>query len=129
MRLVIGDSATQTYQGPWEYPTMQPGHMLLSDALKMGYKQAPPPPPPMPEAVEPWKLRAALGRRGLVEQIDAFIAAQPEPPRIRLLAAWEYVANPIPRRSHFVTAVTAGLGLTEAEVDAIFTEAGQIQDA
>lgn len=128
MRLVRLNQTAKTYDGPWVFQASQPGLVEESEAIRQGYTQAQPS-LIVPESVEPWKLRAALGRRGLVEQIDAFIAAQPEPPRIRLLAAWEYVATPIPRRSHFVAAVTAGLGLTEGTVDAIFTEAGNIQDA
>lgn len=126
-RLVKLNVEAKTFNGPWLSETPLDGYVEESEAIRQGYRQAGN--HQAPTQVEPWKLRAALGRRGLVEQIDAFIASRPEPQRILLLAAWEYVANPIPRRSHFVTAVTSGLGLAEATVDAIFTEAVNIQDA
>lgn len=127
MRIVIPNLAAKTYEGPFAYGDgpVPPGYITEADAIAQGLRST----PPVPDAVAPWKLRAALGKRGLVEAIDAFIASQPEPPRIQLLAAWEYVSEPIPRRSHFVAAVTKGLKLSEGTVDEIFIEAANIQDA
>lgn len=128
MRIVKPDPATKTYQGPFLNDTLPDGYMEESDAIAKGFKQYVEP-PRVPDAVLPWKLRAELGKRKLTQSVSDFIAAQPEPKRTILGAAWEYVADPIPRKSSFVLAVAAGLKLTDATVDEIFTNAGNIQDA
>lgn len=128
MRIVKPDPATKTYQGPYESGEMLDGYMAESDAIAAGYRQLVEP-PRVTDSVLPWKLRAELGRRKLVQPISDFIATQPEPQRTILGAAWEYVADPIPRRSSFVAAIAAGLRLSDATVDEIFTNAGNIQDA
>jgi len=84
------------------------------------------PAPSIPQSVSMRQGRLALLGAGMLEMIDAAIAAI-EDPVMRQAATieWQY-ANTIERNSAFVQQMVAGLGLTDAQMDALFVEAAKL---
>ena len=82
----------------------------------------------VPASVELWKFRAACQQHGILDAINAWIAAQPEPPRIALTAFMEYGTD-VPRDSETVEQIAKALGKTDAEIDALFIDANSIEIA
>jgi hypothetical protein len=86
---------------------------------------------PVPTEVFTWQLREAcelstLRSPTLKDAIDAAIALLPAQQRIRARNRW--VSKPTIRRTDPLTLqLIAGLNLTEAEADALFKQAAQIQ--
>jgi hypothetical protein len=79
----------------------------------------PPPPPVIPTSVTMRQARLALLGAGLLDQVNAAItdpAAQIE---------WEY-ATTVDRTSDLTQALAAGLGLTEQQLDELFTQASAL---
>lgn len=66
------------------------------------------------------QARLALLSAGLLSQVDAAIQLLPEPAKTAALIDWEYAAV-VQRSSGLVPAMGAALGMTEAEIDALFT--------
>ncbi len=88
----------------------------------------PPPPPPVviPQSVTMRQARLALLGIGLLDDVDAAIAAIPDPvQRKAAQIEWEYAAV-IERNSPLVTSLAAGLGLTAADIEALFEAASRI---
>ena len=84
------------------------------------------PAPSIPQSVSMRQGRLALLGAGMLEMIDAAIAAIEDP--VMKQAAqieWQY-ANTIERNSAFVQQMVAGLGLTDAQMDALFVEAAKL---
>lgn len=73
-----------------------------------------------PEFVELWQLRTILDQRNIMPRINAYTATLPEPPRIALQNAIEYMSEPIDRNWPILSTIAHGIGLTEAELDDIF---------
>ena len=123
------DRSKKTYLGPWEWhdeSVLVDDYMLLEDAQNDGFSQFDPT-NQVPETILPWKLRAELGNRNLIEGIENFIDSLEGSQRIVFAAAWEYVAEPISRKSSFVTAIASGLSLDNDTVDDIFRKAEAIR--
>jgi hypothetical protein len=83
------------------------------------YVAPPPPPPVIPTSVTMRQARLALLGAGLLDQVNAAItdpAAQIE---------WEY-ATTVERGSELTQALAAGLGLTEQQLDKLFTTAAAL---
>lgn len=81
---------------------------------------------PVPRQVTMRQARLALLGAGLLDQVDAAIAAIPDP--IHRKAAqieWEY-AQTVDRNSPFTQQLAAGLGITEEQKDALFTQAATL---
>ncbi len=82
--------------------------------------------PPVPQSVTVRQARLALLRAGLLDAVDAAIAAIPDPvQRTAAQIEWEY-ATVIERNSPLVTSLAAGLGLTAADIEALFEAASRI---
>lgn len=79
-------------------------------------------PPPVPEVVTNFQARAALRRIGLLEQVQAAVQAADG----EALDAWEY-ANHVYRHGALVISMSAELGLTSDQVDALFRMAESIE--
>lgn len=77
------------------------------------------------EEIPTWRLRAVCELLGLKPQIDAAIAALPNPDKTIAYNAWEY-GNTTSRLSPFVLGVQQVLGLTDQQVDDIFVQAKNI---
>ena len=82
--------------------------------------------PPVPQSVTPRQARLALLGAGLLDDVHAAITAIPDPvPRKAAEIEWEY-ATVIERSSPLVQSLAAGLGLTAADIDALFEAASRI---
>ena len=84
------------------------------------------PPEPVPQTVSMAQARLALIGAGLFSAIDAGLQALPEPQRTTALTAWEY-APTVSRNGALVTTLAGQFGLTEAQLDALFTAAAAIE--
>lgn len=83
------------------------------------------PPPPIPTAVTMRQARLALLQANLLTQVNNAIAAMPGPAGEAVRIEWEY-AQGLDRNHALVQALIPALGLTEAQVDALFTEAAKL---
>ena len=80
-------------------------------------------PPQVPQSVTMRQCRLALLRAGLLDDVDAAIAAIPDPvQRTAAQIEWEY-AQTVDRNSPFTQQMAAGLNLTAEQLDALFTQA------
>jgi hypothetical protein len=78
--------------------------------------------PAIPVSVSPAQARLALLAAGKLAQVEAIVAAADPATRI----AWDN-ATYIERNSPTVAALSAALGLTSAQLDALFTAAAAIR--
>ena len=83
--------------------------------------------PNVPEYVELWQLRTVLEQRNLLGRINTYVDSLPEPPRIALRNAIEYMAEPIDRHWPIINQIAAGIGLTDAQLDDLFRCAAAIE--
>jgi hypothetical protein len=81
---------------------------------------ADPPPPIVITSVTMRQARLALHRAGLLAQVDAAIASD-----VEAQIEWEY-AQTVERHSPLVQNLAAGLGLTEEQLDNLFTLASTL---
>ena len=77
--------------------------------------------PPVPASVTPYQARCALLNAGLLDGVNAAVTAAGG----SMALAWEY-ATMIERSSSFIAAMQGGLGLSDAQVDALFVAAAAI---
>ena len=129
------------YQPDWKYSVL-PGDLIpvaeveymkaMSRPAGYGFAVSeagvvellPPPPAPLqrsPTSVSPAQARLALLGAGLLDQVEAIVAAADVPTQI----AWRN-ASVIERNSPTVAALAAALGLTDAQLDDLFTTAAGI---
>lgn len=81
------------------------------------------PPTPVPEAVSMRQARLALDDAGLLDGVDAAIAAIPDlRKRRKAKIDWEY-AQEVQRHHGLVPVMAQALGMTEAQLDALFIAA------
>lgn len=66
------------------------------------------------------QARLALLSAGLLSQVDAAIESLPEPDKTAAKIDWEYAAV-VQRSSGLVPAMGAALGMTDVQIDALFT--------
>jgi len=82
------------------------------------------PPPPVPEQVPAHHLRRALRQFGMLGAVKAYMTALPEDSEMK--ESWEYA--PYFRRDALgIEAARVALGLTAAQVDALFFAADAVQ--
>lgn len=74
--------------------------------------------PLVPAVVSMRQARLALLTAGLLDQVDAAVAAADKATQI----TWEF-ATEVHRASPFIAAIGAGLGLTDAAIDKLFAAA------
>ena len=78
----------------------------------------------VPQVVSAFQAKAALMQAGLYDAINAALTSPEAPPLARL--AWE-TARDFERGSPTVAGIGAQFGLTDAQLDALFTSAAQIK--
>lgn len=83
------------------------------------------PAPRVPQAVTMRQARLALFSAGLLSAVDTAIDALPEPQRTAARIEWDY-SNELQRSNPLVAALTPALGLTDAQVDALFIAASAL---
>ena len=85
----------------------------------------PPPEPPIPSTVSMYQARTALSRAGHLATVEAALATMPGPAGEEARIKWEFA--PTVKRTDALTAAMAGvLGLTEQQLDDLFTTAAAI---
>lgn len=84
---------------------------------------ADPPPPPTPPitSVTPRQARLALSAAGLLDKVNAAVAASDQATQI----TWEF-ASLIERGDPLMTSLGASLGLSSDQIDALFTQAATL---
>ena len=80
---------------------------------------------PVPQTVEMWRVRAVLTSQGKAADVDAAIAAMPQPAQTIVSTAWNY-GNVIERNSPTIASLAAVLKMSAAQVDALFIAANAI---
>jgi len=111
----------------WHAQEMDPvfaASQILPDILSRGWdlaSQSPPGPPPVPASVPAWKGKAALREAGLLEAVEAAVAAAGG----RAQDAWTG-ASEWGRGSEFLGDLAAALGLSAEQVDQMLREADAI---
>ena len=86
---------------------------------------APPLPPSVPQSVMMWQLQAVIAQQGLTAKVQAaVIAASATNPMIAGL--WASLALPITRTSVTLAGIATVVGLTSAQLDALFIAAAKV---
>lgn len=105
---------------------LPPGSVPITDEEAEAMRAANTPTPPIPQSVTMRQARLALLSAGFLDAVDAAIAAMPEgPQRKAAQIEWEY-AQTVDRASSFTQQLAAGLGLTDAQMDDLFTQAATL---
>ena len=84
-----------------------------------------PPAPAVPQAVTMRQARLALLGAGKLAAVDTAIAALSEPTRTAAQIEWEY-SNEVQRHNGIVSQLGPALGLTDAQIDALFLGAAAL---
>lgn len=111
-------------------PELQPGESCAEGApeyvggqWRQTWVVTPAPAAPVPESVPAHHLRRALRQFGMIAGVNAYMAALPDDDEMR--ESWEYA--PYFRRDALgIEAARVALGLTGAQVDALFVAAGAV---
>lgn len=99
------------------------GRKIYAQALQGEVAPYVPPEPTIPQEVTAFQARAALAGAGLLSVVTAHMAALPADDVSRI--AWEY-AGGFKRTSPTIAALAPVLGLSDAQIDALFVAAAQI---
>lgn len=83
-------------------------------------------PPRVPREIPDWRAKAVLATMGRLAEVEAAIAALPEPERTVVSLAWAGDAK-LARRGKTVIALAPALGLTSVQVDELFVAAEGIE--
>ena len=97
-------------------------HEALIAEIEATYVPPEPVPPYVPASVTMRQARLALLGAGLLDDVEAAIAALPSPQKEAARIEWEY-ASEVQRSSGLVPMMGAALGLDDAALDALFIEA------
>lgn len=79
----------------------------------------------VPQVVTMRQARLALLGAGLLSAVDAAIEALPEPQKSAARIEWDY-SSEVHRSRAFVQQLGAALGLTDQQLDALFTRAATL---
>lgn len=81
----------------------------------------------VPPSVTMYQARVALLNAGLLDDVEAILAAMPDGiDRRRAHLAWEF-ASTVERTSSVLAMLAAALGLSDTQLDALFIAASQVQ--
>lgn len=83
-------------------------------------------PPRIPREIPNWRAKVILAGMGMLDPIQAAIEAMPEPDRTVARLAWNGDAK-LARRGKTVLGLAAALGLSDAQVDALFIAADALE--
>lgn len=79
----------------------------------------------IPSSVTMRQARLALLGAGKLAAVESAIAALSEPAKTAALIEWEY-SNEVQRHNGFVSQLAPALGMTEAQLDALFVQAASL---
>ena len=82
-------------------------------------------PSAVPSAVTMRQARLALNAAGKLALVEAAIASLSEPQKTAAQIEWEY-SNEVQRSNGLVASLGPALGMTEAELDALFVQAASL---
>ena len=88
--------------------------------------ELPPRPPRIPREIPNWRAKAILSQMGLLAPIEAALASLPEPERTVASLAWHGDAK-LARHGKTVLGLSAALGLSDAQIDALFIAADALE--
>ena len=113
--------------GPVVADDMIPIHGYDTGLLGMLYDgqqfvAAPEQPSGVPQSVTMRQARLALLAAGKLSEVDAAINALPEPERSAARITWDY-STEVQRNNGLVSQLAPALGLDDAALDALFTQA------
>ncbi len=100
-------------------------HAALIAEVESTYVPPEPEPPYVPASVTMRQARLALLGAGLLDDVDAAIAALPSPQKEAAKIEWEY-SQEVQRHNGFVSVLAPMLGMTDAHTDALFIGAAQL---
>lgn len=103
---------------------LPPGSVPISEAEAAALIEQFVPAPAVPQAVTRFQARAALHQAGLLEQAQSLMA-DPQTPMLARLA-WSDALE-FRRQSPMVLSMAAALGLSEQQLDGLFTVAAVIE--
>lgn len=83
------------------------------------YTPPPPPQPTVPASITMRQARLVLFTSGLMGSVQSAIDSLPSPQKEKAQIEWEY-SNEVQRHNGFVAALGPALGLTDAQIDALF---------
>jgi hypothetical protein len=83
------------------------------------------PAPSVPAIVTMRQARLALMGAGLLAQVEASIDALPSPQKEAARIEWDF-SSEVHRNKAFVSTLAGALGLTDAQLDALFTQAATL---
>lgn len=84
------------------------------------------PPPPAELTIKSWQAKAILEAQGLLDAAETVIAGMPDGiQKIAVQSAWRNNAD-FPRQSETILTLAAAIGLTESQVDEMFSAAAQL---
>lgn len=101
------------------------GAGTIADVEPGDFPPPPPPPVPVPVEITMRQARLALLGAGKLAAVDTAINAMPEPAKSAAKIEWEY-SNTVQRHNGFVAALGPALGLTDAQIDALFVAAAAL---
>jgi hypothetical protein len=104
-----------------DYPFVVIGDYTISEDDSLA-PSPPVPPDPVPDSVSMRQARLALLGAGLLDAVEATIAAMEGAEGKAAQIEWEY-ATEVRRDSPLVAGLTAALGLTEEQLDSLFLQA------
>ena len=100
-------------------------HGALIAEVEATYVPPEPEPPYVPASVTMRQARLALLGVGLLDDIEAAIAALPSPQKEAARIEWEY-SQEVQRHNGFVSVLAPMLGMTPEQTDALFIGAAQL---
>ena len=127
----LPDSAADSYAAQYANQTITELEQALADAIDKAAEapSAPDLPTPtvagIPTRVSMRQARLALLGAGKLAAVDAAIDTMPEPQKSAARIEWEYAAE-VRRDNAFVAGLAPALGMTDAQVDALFVAAAAL---
>ena len=127
----LPDSAADSYAAQHANQTIAEMEQALADAIDKAAEapSAPDLPTPtvagIPTRVSMRQARLALLGAGALAAVDAAIDAMLEPQKSAARIEWEYAAE-VRRDNAFVAGLAPALGMTDAQVDALFVAAAAL---
>lgn len=119
--LIVADAEFAASIGAVECP----GHVDLGWAYDGATWAAPVPVVVVPDVVTMRQARLALLQAGKLADVEASIAALPSPAKEAAQVEWEY-ATEVKRNSALVRQLAPALGMDDAALDALFSQAATL---